>query len=488
MSSIVGLSLSELLEGLERKTISAREATRAYLDRIAALDPRLGCYLRVDERGALASAEAIDAGRLRGEAVGALGGVPVALKDIFVTEGLETTCASKILRGWIPPYQGTPARKLAEAGAVLLGKLNMDEFAMGSSGENSAFGPTRNPWDLSCVPGGSSSGSAAAVAASLCAAALGTDTGGSIRQPASFCGIVGLKPTYGRVSRYGVVAFASSLDQVGPMTRTVRDAALVLEAIAGHDPKDATSLALPVPRYRDAVGRGAAGLRVGVPAEYFVAGMDPVVEAAVRAALGVLEGLGATLVELSLPHTKYSLPTYYLVAPAEASSNLARFDGVRFGHRSEGVRDLGEMYERTRAEGFGPEVKRRIILGTYALREGYYDAYYGKALRVRRLIADDFARAFERCDVIACPTSPTTAFPLGARAGDPVEMYLADVLTLACNLAGLPGLSVPCGFSPSGLPIGLQLLGPALGEEVLLQAAGAYEAATDHSRRRPPLG
>ena len=480
--------LCELTERLARRDVSAREATRAYLDRIAALDGRLGCYLRVDEAGALAAADAVDARRARGEAVGILAGAPVALKDIFVTEGLETTCGSKILRGWIPPYQGTPARKLAEAGAVLLGKLNMDEFAMGSSGENSAFGPTRNPWNPAYVPGGSSSGSAAAVAAGLCAASLGTDTGGSIRQPASFCGIVGVKPTYGRVSRYGVVAFASSLDQVGPMARTVRDAALVLEAIAGHDPRDATSLALPVPRYRDAVGRGVAGLRVGVPSEYFVAGMDPAVEAAVRAALGVLEGLGATLVEVSLPHTRYSLPTYYLLAPAEASSNLARYDGVRFGHRADGARDLGEMYERTRAEGFGPEVKRRIILGTYALRAGYYDAYYGKALAVRRLIADDFARAFERCDVLACPTSPTTAFLLGARSDDPVAMYLADVLTLACNLAGLPGMSVPCGFSAEGLPIGLQLLGPALGEERLFQVAGAFEAATDHARRRPPLG
>ncbi len=486
--SLCELSLSELLERLERKEVSAHEAARSYLERITALDGKLGAYLRVDERGALAAAEAIDARRARGEPVGPLAGAPIALKDIFVTEGLETTCASKILRGWIPPYQGTPARRLSEAGAVLLGKLNMDEFAMGSSGENSAFGPTRNPWDTACVPGGSSSGSAAAVAAGLCAASLGTDTGGSIRQPASFCGIVGLKPTYGRVSRYGVVAFASSLDQVGPMTRTVRDAALMLEAVAGHDPRDATSLPVPVPRYREAVGRGAAGVRIGVPAEYFVAGMDPAVEASVRAALGVLEGLGATLVEVSLPHTKYSLPTYYLVAPAEASSNLARYDGVRFGQRAEGVKDLGEMYERSRAEGFGPEVKRRIVLGTYALRAGYYEAYYGKALRVRRLIADDFARAFERCDVIACPTSPTTAFPLGARADDPVAMYLADVLTLACNLAGIPGMSVPCGFSPAGLPIGLQLLGPALGEERLLQVAGAYEGATDHTRRRPPLG
>ena len=479
---ICDLSASEIADQIARREVSAVEVTRAFLDRIKTHDGKLGCYLSVDEKGALAQAAEVDDGKRTGP----LAGVPVALKDIFVTRGLETTCGSKILKGWVPPYEGTPSRKLAEAGAVLLGKLNMDEFAMGSSNENSALGPVRNPWALDHVPGGSSGGSAAAVAAGLCAAALGTDTGGSIRQPASLCGIVGLKPTYGRVSRYGVVAFASSLDQVGPMCRTAEDAALVLQAIAGHDPADSTSIPDAPPRYRDFLDRGIDGLRIGIPKEYFTSGIDPEVEHAVRAAIRELETHGAKTVEISLPHTDYGIAAYYIIATAEASSNLARYDGVRFGLRAP-AKTLSEMYLRTRAEGFGPEVKRRIMLGTYVLRAGYYEAYYGKAQKVRTLLRQDFARAFEQCDVIVTPTSPTPGFKLGERTDDPLQMYLADVFTVACNLAGLPGMSIPCGFA-GRLPIGLQLLGPPLGEPQLFRVAGAYQLRTDWHKRRPPLG
>ena len=483
MSDLCLATASDLARRIAAREVSAREVTRAFLDRIAAHDQALGCYLRVDERGALAQADAVDAGRVTGP----LAGVPMALKDLFVTRGLETTAGSQILRGWVPPYEGTPSGRLRQAGAVLLGKTNLDEFAMGSSNENSGFGPVRNPWDPAYVPGGSSGGSAAAVAAGLCAFALGTDTGGSIRQPASLCGVVGLKPTYGRVSRYGVVAFASSLDQVGPLCRSAEDAALVLETLAGHDPRDATSIDAPVPAYREALAEGVRGLRLGVPREYVRGGIEPEVEEAVRAALRALEGLGARPVEVSLPHSDHAVATYYILATAEASSNLARYDGVRFGQRAERPEDLLDMYCRTRAEGFGPEVKRRIMLGTYVLRSGYYEAYYGKAQKVRTLIRRDFLRAFEQCDVLVAPTSPVAGFRLGERVDDPLAMYLADIFTISANLAGLPGMSIPCGMRER-LPIGLQLIGPALGEPALFRVAGAYQAATDWHTRRPALG
>lgn len=480
------LSATQLASTIRRREASATEATQAYLARIERLDGKLHAFLRVDAPGALATANAVDARLAAGEEVGPLAGVPIALKDIFVTEGLETTCASRALAGWIPPYDGTVVARLRSAGAVLLGKLNMDEFAMGSSTENSAFGPCRNPWDLSRVPGGSSGGSAAAVAADLCAAALGTDTGGSIRQPASLCGVVGIKPTYGRVSRFGVIAFASSLDQVGPLTKTVQDSAALLEVLAGRDPRDSTSVSDPVGRYQAACDRGLAGLRIGIPAEYFGAGMDAEVESAVRAAIELLGQRGAELVPIDLPHTRHAIATYYLICTAEASSNLARYDGVRYGTRTADPSLLG-MYLRTREDGLGPEVKRRILLGTFALSAGYYQAYYAKAQRVRTLIRQDFSSAFERCDVIATPTSPSPAFRLGEKVEDPLQMYLADIYTISCNLAGLPGLSLPCGFTRAGLPIGLQLLGPPLGEEVIFTAASAYEAATEWHGRRPSL-
>ncbi|MBK8480857.1 MAG: Asp-tRNA(Asn)/Glu-tRNA(Gln) amidotransferase subunit GatA [Proteobacteria bacterium] len=484
---ILELTATALAEQVRSKQLSAVEVARAYLARIAELDPILHAYITVDADGALEAARAIDARLARGEDVGALAGVPIALKDIFVTRGLRTTCGSRILADWVPPYEGMPSARLRAAGAVVLGKANMDEFAMGSSNENSAFGACRNPWDIERVPGGSSGGSAAAVAARLCLGALGTDTGGSIRQPAALCGAVGIKPTYGRVSRYGVIAFASSLDQVGPLARTTEDAAALLEVIAGHDPLDATSLPQPVGRYREACRRGVRGLRIGVPAEYFAAGLDPEIEGAVRAAIDELVGQGAELVEISLPHTKYAIATYYLLCTAEASSNLARYDGVRFGMRAARPQDLGDLYSRTRHDGFGPEVKRRIILGTFALSAGYYDAYYAKGQRVRTLIRQDFSQAFERCDAIVVPTSPITAFKLGERLDDPLQMYLADIYTISCNLAGLPGLSLPCGFSSQGLPIGLQVLGRPLGEEQVFAVAGAYEQAHDWHRRVPEV-
>jgi aspartyl-tRNA(Asn)/glutamyl-tRNA(Gln) amidotransferase subunit A len=485
MTALTDLGAAALAGVIARREASALAATEAYLARIAARDPDLGAYLVVTADAARAQARAVDAALARGAAVGPLAGVPVALKDLVVTRGIPTTAGSRILAGWIPPYDGTPWARLHAAGAVLLGKLNLDEFAMGSSTENSAVGPVRNPWDRTRVPGGSSGGSAAATAARLCALSLGTDTGGSIRQPAALCGVVGLKPTYGRVSRYGVIAFASSLDQVGPFGREVADCALALEVLAGHDPRDATSLAAPVPRYRDAAGRGLAGVRVGVPREYFGAGLDPEVGAAVTAAIDTLRHGGATLVDVSLPHTRYAIAAYYLICTAEAASNLARYDGVRYGLRVARP-GLAESYRATRAAGFGPEVKRRIMLGTYVLRAGYYDAYYRKAQQARTLIRADFTAAFARCDVIATPTSPVGAFRLGERLAEPLAMYLADIYTISCNLAGLPGLSLPCGFTAAGLPIGLQLLGPPLGEEAILGAAFAYEAATPWHTRRPP--
>jgi aspartyl-tRNA(Asn)/glutamyl-tRNA(Gln) amidotransferase subunit A len=482
---LVKATLAELAAGVKSGAYKARDLVEGYLDRIGRLDERLGSYLLVDAAGARKAADAIDARRAAGQDLGPLGGVPVGLKDIYVTRGIETTCGSKILRGWKPPYESTASARLAAAGAISLGKLNMDEFAMGSSNENSAWKPVKNPWDLTRVPGGSSGGSAAAVAGSLCAGSLGTDTGGSIRQPAALCGIAGIKPTYGRVSRHGVIAFASSLDHPGPFGKTVGDVATLLEVIAGHDPHDATSIPAPVGRYREAVAAGLSGLRVGLPEEYFQAGMDPEIEAAVRAAIEQLGKLGASVVPVSLPHTKYAISVYYLVCTAEASSNLARYDGIRYGHRAADAGSLDEMYAATRGEGFGAEPKRRIILGTYVLRAGYYDAYYGKSLRVRRKIAEDFAAAFTKCDVLATPTSPLPAFRLGERVADPLQMYLADIYTVAPALAGVPALSQCCGFTTAGLPIGLQLIGPPLGEEAVFRVAGAYERATEWHQRRP---
>ncbi len=463
----------QLRELLDRGEVTSEELVRAYLDRIAAVDPGVNAFITVAGDLALEMARTADARIRRGEAA-PLTGIPLGLKDLLVTRGLRTTCGSRMLAEFVPPYDGTVVARLRDAGAVLLGKLNMDEFAMGSSNETSAFGPVRNPWDPDRVPGGSSGGSAAAVAAREVVAALGSDTGGSIRQPAALCGVVGLKPTYGRVSRYGLVAFASSLDQIGPLTRDVADAALLLTAISGKDPLDATSLDRPVPDYAARLRADPRGLRVGVPREYFVDGLDPEVEAAVRGAIGLLEDNGAEVVEVSLPHTEYAVATYYLIAPAEASSNLARYDGVKYGLRVAG-RDLADTYRKTRAQGFGAEVKRRIMLGTYALSAGYYDAYYLRAQRVRTLIARDFRAAFERVDVLACPATPTPAFRLGEKAGDPLQMYLNDIFTIPANLAGLPAVSVPCGLTSGGLPIGLQFMAAPFGEQTLLDAAHAYE-------------
>lgn len=478
-------TLTALRDQLRRGDTNSVAATTAVLERIARLDPALQAYLTVTAEQALADAAAADARIAAGDETPLLG-VPVAVKDMICTEGVPTTAGSRILEGFVPPYDAFVVRRLKQAGAVLLGKTNTDEFAMGSSTENSAYQTTRNPWDVTRVPGGSSGGSAAAVAAGLAYAALGTDTGGSVRQPASFCGVVGIRPTYGRVSRWGVIAFASSLDQVGCFGHTVADTAALLEVVAGHDPQDSTSIPAPVPAYSRRLDRDLRGLRVGIPREYFVAGIDPEVEAAVRAAVDVLARLGADVRDISLPHTAYALPVYYLIAPAEASANLARYDGVRFGPRRDG-RDMIETVKRTRAL-FGPEVERRIMLGTYALSAGYYDAYYGRALKARTLIAQDFKRAFTEVDVIAAPTAPTTAFRLGEKADDPLSMYLSDIFTISLNLSAGCGLSLPCGFDGRGLPIGLQLLADTLQEELLLAVAHAYEQAADWSPRTPPFG
>jgi aspartyl-tRNA(Asn)/glutamyl-tRNA(Gln) amidotransferase subunit A len=483
---LTDLTIHELAARFLRGDATPTQAAQEYLDRIATLDPKVKAYLTVTGEAALAGAAEADGRFKSGTPRGPLDGVPLGVKDVFCTRGVRTTCGSKILEGFVPPYDATVVARLLEAGAVILGKLNMDEFAMGSSTENSAYFTTRNPWDLSRVPGGSSGGSAAAVTADLAAATLGTDTGGSIRQPAAFCGNVGLKPTYGRVSRFGLVAFASSLDQVGPFAKDVLDAALMLQAVAGHDPMDSTSAAIPVPDYAAELDRGVRGLRVGIPAEYFIEGLDPEVEAAVRAAVETLKGLGARTESVSLPHTEYGLAAYYLIAPAECSSNLARYDGVKYGLRVPGARDLIDMYSRTRGAGFGAEVKRRVMLGTYALSAGYYDAYYGKAQKVRTLVQRDFQKAFERVDVIVAPTTPSVAFTMGERE-DPLSMYLNDVFTIPVNLAGLPGLSVPAGFTQSGLPIGLQIIGKAFDEATLLRTAKAYEAATRWRERKPVL-
>ena len=475
MSGLLDLSIAELSGKMARREASSREATEAALSRVKETDGKIGAFLAVAAERALEAARASDERRARGEVRSPLDGVPVAVKDIFLTRGIETTAGSRILQGFVPPYDATAVERLERAGAVVLGKLNMDEFAMGSSTENSAYKPGRNPYDLSRTPGGSSGGSAAAVAARQVFGALGTDTGGSIRQPASFCGVVGLKPTYGRVSRYGVIAFASSLDQVGPLARTVGDAALLLGAVAGHDPRDMTSSPRPVPDYLAGIEGGAGGLRVGVPREWLQGGVEPGVERAVQDGLETLRRLGATLVEVSLPHTRYAVAAYYLIAPAEASSNLARYDGVRFGLSVRGG-SLRDMYGRTRDRGFGPEPKRRIMLGTYALSAGYYDAYYLRAQKVRTLIRRDFDRAFESCDLVAGPVSPTVAFRLGEKVGDPLQMYLADIFTIPCNLAALPGLSLPCGMHPGErLPVGLQLVGRPFDEATLFRAARALE-------------
>ena len=465
---------------LRRGEISAVELTQAVLDRIEAIEPQVRAYLTLAPELALAQAVEADRRRAAGEDHPLLG-IPVAIKDVISVAGLPTTCGSRILENYVPPFSATVVEKLRTAGAVILGKTNTDEFAMGSSTENSAFFPTHNPWDLSRTPGGSSGGSAAAVAAGMALGALGSDTGGSVRQPAAFCGVVGLKPSYGRVSRWGLVAFASSLDQIGPLARTVDDAALLLQTIAGYDPRDSTSVDAPLPDYTAEAAGDLRGLRVGVPREYFIAGMQPEVEAAVRAAIQTLADLGADVVEVSLPHTEYALPVYYLIAPAEASANLGRYDGLRYGLSLPG-KDLWATYRRTRGQGFGPEVKRRIMLGTYALSAGYYDAYYLKASQVRTLIRRDFDRALAECDVLATPTTPTTAFRLGEKVDDPLQMYLQDVFTLALSLAGLPGLSLPCGFDEQGLPIGLQIMGRAFDEKTVLRVARAYEQAAGRTK------
>jgi aspartyl-tRNA(Asn)/glutamyl-tRNA(Gln) amidotransferase subunit A len=480
---LTDLTISQAHARLRAGEISSVELTQAYLDRIERLDDTIHAYLTVAAELALEQAQQADTRRRKGEDAPLLG-IPLAYKDVLCTKGVTTTCGSKILKGYRPPYSATAIQKLEAQGAVMLGKTNMDEFAMGSSTENSAYAVTRNPWDIERVPGGSSGGSAAAVAARLAPGALGTDTGGSIRQPAALCGVVGMKPSYGRVSRYGLVAFASSLDQIGPLARTVGDVALLMNAIAGHDPLDSTSMKVDVPDYTAALKPDLKGVRVGVPKEYFIEGMQPATESAVRAAIGQMHDLGAEIVEISLPHTDVALPVYYLIAPAEASANLARFEGVRYGPRVEGG-NMWETYRRTRGAGFGPEVKRRIMLGTYALSAGYYDAYYLKAQKVRTLVKQDFDKAFDLVDVIACPTSPSTAFKIGERVDNPLQMYLSDVFTLAVNLAGICGLSLPCGFDEVGLPIGLQLIGPAFGEESVLRAGYAYEQATAWHTRLP---
>jgi aspartyl-tRNA(Asn)/glutamyl-tRNA(Gln) amidotransferase subunit A len=489
MTDLTALTAPEARDLLVRREVSSVELTRAALERTYAVEPKLNAFITVTADLALEQAAEADRALGTGDpaATPSLTGIPVGLKDLFCTTGVETTSGSKILKGFVPPYDATVVARLREAGAVFVGKLNMDEFAMGSSTENSGFFTTRNPWDTDRVPGGSSGGSSASVAAGECILSLGTDTGGSIRQPASLCGVVGLKPTYGRVSRFGVVAFASSLDQVGPFSVGVEGTAMILSAIAGKDELDSTTADVPVPDYRAALQGGVKGLRVGVPKEYFVAGTEPDVERRVREAIETLKGLGAEVGEVSLPHTDYGLATYYIIAPAEVSSNLARYNGTRYGMSAKDVPDMWQAMDEARRRGFGDEVKRRIMLGTYALSSGYYDAYYLKAQKVRTLIKQDFDRAFEQFDVLVAPTSPTTAFKVGEKSNDPLAMYLSDVCTIPVNVAGLPGISVPCGFDSKGLPVGLQLIGKAFDEATLLRAAYTYEQATDHHTKRPVL-
>jgi aspartyl-tRNA(Asn)/glutamyl-tRNA(Gln) amidotransferase subunit A len=482
MSDLTAMTLAEARDAIRAKKISSRELTAAFVTAIEKARP-LNAFITEAGEQALAMADAADK-RIAGGAMGALEGLPLAIKDLFCTKGVRTTAASKILGNFVPPYESTVTQNLWDAGAVMLGKTNLDEFAMGSSNETSAFGPVFNPWRASdsnanLVPGGSSGGSSAAVAADLCLAATGTDTGGSIRQPAAVTGRVGLKPTYGRCSRFGIVAFASSLDQAGPMTKTVKDAAIILKTMASVDPRDSTSMDLPVPDYEKLLEGGIKGLRVGIPKEYRIDGAPAEIDALWTKGADWLKAQGAEIVEVSLPHTKYALPTYYIVAPAEASSNLARYDGVKFGYRAPGARDITELYEKSRGEGFGAEVQRRILIGTYVLSAGYYDAYYAKAQKLRSLIKRDFEQAFEKCDVLLTPTTPGPAFAVGAKTADPVEMYLQDVFTVTVNLAGLPGISVPAGLTSNGLPLGLQLIGKAFDEATLLRAAQAIETAAD---------
>jgi aspartyl-tRNA(Asn)/glutamyl-tRNA(Gln) amidotransferase subunit A len=481
------LSVKEAGEKLLKREISSKELTLSILERIHDVDPKIHAYLDVTGEYALKQAEEADKRLSKGENVFPLTGIPIAIKDIICTKDLRTTCGSRILENFIPPYDATVITLLKNAGAIIVGKTNLDEFAMGSSTENSGFKITRNPWDMERIPGGSSGGSAAAVAADEAPFALGTDTGGSIRQPASHCGVVGLKPTYGRVSRYGLVAYGSSLDQIGPITKNVMDAALVLNAIAGHDPRDSTSAMKPVPDYTSFCTGGIKGLRIGVPREYFAEGMDPEVENLVRSAIIHMEEMGAEIVEISLPHTGYAIACYYICAMAEASSNLARFDGAHYGYRAPGTENIIDMYSKTRAQGFGTEVKRRIMLGTYTLSAGYYDAYYLKALRVRTLIKRDFENALGKVDIIASPVSPTPAFKIGEKTTDPLTMYLSDIYTISLNLAGMCGISIPCGFTRNDLPVGLQLIANIFREDLLFQAAFAYEQSTGHHERKPPV-
>lgn len=483
------LTIHDALAGLRRGDFSAVELTQALLARIEAVDGAVRAYLTLTPERALAQAAEADRRRRQGEDA-ALLGVPLAIKDVLATSGVQTTCGSRILQGYLPPFTATAVTRLEAAGMVMLGKTNTDEFAMGSSTENSGYFTTHNPWDLDRVPGGSSGGSAAAVAAGEALGALGTDTGGSVRQPASLCGVVGLKPSYGRVSRYGLVAYGSSLDQIGVLAKDVADAALLLQVITGHDPHDSTSLTAPIPDYAAALTGDVRGLRIGLPAEYFVAGMQPEVESAVRQAVADLEAAGAQVIPISLPNTDKALPVYYLVATAEASANLARYDGIRFGYSAQPESGNSGMFEnirRTRGQGFGAEVKRRIMLGTYALSAGYYDAYYLKAQQVRTLIKTDFEQAFTQVDVIACPVAPTTAFRIGEKTDNPIAMYLSDIFTISLNLAGMCGISVPCGFDAQNLPIGLQLIGPHLGEAVILRVAHAYEQTHTWRQRHPAL-
>ena len=481
------LTIEEAHRLLKAKEISSVELTRAVLQRIHAVEPRLDVFLTVTEEEAMVQAKEADRKIAHGHC-GSLTGIPLAIKDVICTQGIPTTCGSKVLENFVPPYDASVIGKLRKAGAVIVGKVNMDEFAMGSSTENSGFKITHNPWDLTRVPGGSSGGSAAAVAADMCLGALGSDTGGSIRLPASYCSTVGVKPTYGRVSRFGLVAFASSLDQIGPLSKNVADGAIMLNAIAGYDPADSTSVPQDVPDYTAALQNGLKGVKVGIPREYGATeGMDPEVSAAVDKAVKVIEDMGAEKVEVSLPHTEYAVAVYYVIAPCEASSNLARYDGVKYGVRDKDQNELIQMYRRTRSRGFGPEVQRRIIIGTYCLSAGYYDAYYGKASQVRTLIMEDFKKAFETCDVLACPVAPTPAFKIGEKVDDPLTMYLMDIFTISANLAGIPGMSVPCGFSKQGLPIGLQLMAKHFNEAMLLKVAYNFEQATEFHKKKPDL-
>jgi aspartyl-tRNA(Asn)/glutamyl-tRNA(Gln) amidotransferase subunit A len=487
MMELFDRTIHELHEMLKNGETTAQAVTDSVLNRIKAVDGRVKSYITVTEDMARKQAEEADRRIKSGGVVSPLHGIPIAVKDNMCTDGIRTTCASKILENFVPPYDATVVQNLKQAGYVLCGKPNMDEFAMGSSTENSGYFITRNPWNLDRIPGGSSGGSAAAVAAGECIGALGSDTGGSIRQPAACCGVVGLKPTYGRVSRYGLVAFASSLDQIGPITKDVTDAALMMNVIGGHDPKDSTSADIQTPDFTKSLKRDVRGLKIGLPREYFIEGMDPAVEKAVREAVKILEGLGATVVQISLPHTDYAIATYYILATSEASSNLARYDGVKYGFRAPAPKDLLDLYMKTRDLGFGAEVKRRIMLGTYALSAGYYDAYYKKGQQVRTLIKRDFEEAFKLADVIATPTAPTAAFKIGEKTTDPLQMYLSDIFTISVNLAGIPGLSIPCGFTGDNLPIGLQLLGKHFDEASILHTAFAYEQATEWHKKRARL-